>query len=47
MLCYRTENEDMRSVQALEMWIWLRMDWIRWEDKVSNAAKETYARTRT
>jgi hypothetical protein len=30
-------GEDVSSIEAFEMWIWRRMEKMKWTDKVANA----------
>ena len=30
------KNEDIRKLEAQEMWLWRRMEKISWTDKVTN-----------
>src|SRR6187551_1651936 len=29
-------REDIKRIEAMEMWLWRRMEGVRWEDRVTN-----------
>ena len=34
--CWTLKKEEVRKLEAFEMWVWRRMEKIRWKDKITN-----------